>query len=203
MHASFFKALVLSSTHLTPKPTSMWLTKFHSAILAVSIQLQPFIPADIWASTSSPQVHDLFALGTSNGVMFVKVSLDGGHSPWSILGNVWETRTTATASDVFAVEFTSPSTLLVGQRHGGVDLMDLRHEDVNRHTESYLRHPSCVTHIRRVDDWHVVVNGLENSVCLSIPASPLGDTSSRSPSDRPIQPSYECTIFAILILDHR
>ena len=33
---------------------------------------------------------------------------------------------------------------------------------------SYIRHGGCVTHIKKVDDHHLVVNGLRSSVCFAV-----------------------------------
>ncbi|KAI9787344.1 MAG: hypothetical protein M1816_007630 [Peltula sp. TS41687] len=121
-------------------------------------------PMDIWTSASASYLgHDIFAVGTNRGVIpystsYPALDLNNPDSP------TWKINVGRTASDVLALEFTSPQTILAGQRSGGIDMIDLRSKEQIGHAKFYLRHPGCVTHIRKVDDWHVVVNGFPSSL---------------------------------------
>ncbi|MCJ1340407.1 hypothetical protein MMC09_005702 [Bachmanniomyces sp. S44760] len=63
-------------------------------------------------------------------------------------------------SDVLALTWMTPTLLAAGRRDGIVELHDIRSAgSVNR-----LRHPSAIAHMKAVDEFRVVVAGLENKV---------------------------------------
>ncbi|KAI9759401.1 MAG: hypothetical protein M4579_002390 [Chaenotheca gracillima] len=73
-------------------------------------------------------------------------------------------------ADVLAVEFISDGLLAAGQRNGRVDILDKRKPrmgtDRQGTSSHFVRHPSSVTNIKKVDDHHIIVCGLENSLCM-------------------------------------
>ncbi|EPQ67808.1 Bgt-4854 [Blumeria graminis f. sp. tritici] len=122
-------------------------------------------PIDFFCSVSAPSNSNLFfAVGTSQGVFSIS----------SMPSRVYPTRyrlcdTTTVVSkichqkDVFAVEFLKecPDLLLSGGRPGKLFLSDLRDSS----TRYLMKHPSSITHIKSVDSNHIVVAGLESSLC--------------------------------------
>ncbi|KAI9713365.1 MAG: hypothetical protein M1812_006643 [Candelaria pacifica] len=103
----------------------------------------------IWTSGTSK--HDgTIAIGTSTGVLLLKET-----------DNNWtESRALKSNTDIFALEFLSPSTIAAGGRDSSIQLYDQRSSG----KALRLRHPSSVTGIRQVDDWRVVVCGLRGSM---------------------------------------
>ncbi|KAL9107531.1 MAG: hypothetical protein Q9187_008416 [Circinaria calcarea] len=94
----------------------------------------------------------MVATATESGVLFLRESQTGYHD-W--LEDYYETK-----SHVFAVSWQSPSLLAAGCRNGVVWLYDRRSGGkVQR-----LKHPSAVTHLRKVDEFRVVAAGLQNNV---------------------------------------
>ncbi|KAI9837608.1 MAG: hypothetical protein M1837_002942, partial [Sclerophora amabilis] len=141
----------------------------------VHILFQPRDCTAIWSSASSPWDGSV-AVGTSNSVILVNETLstyisdtrvvppqrtDATDEPRSGDNNIHSVKND---SDVLAVEFLSPPTLAAGLRNGRVELVDRRTRSEDKTLS--IRHPSSVSHIKRLDERYVVVCGLENSLCM-------------------------------------
>lgn len=125
--------------------------------LGITVLLRPSTETSIWTSLPSPQSSTpTIALGTSHGINILTETL----SNWV------EGRTLTTSSDVFALEWMSSNGVLAaGCRNGSVRIYDQRERKT---IGMELRHGSAVTAVRKVDDWRVVVCGLESRVCFSL-----------------------------------
>lgn len=125
----------------------------HPVPLGVTVLLRPSTETSIWTSLPSPQSSaPTIALGTSHGINFLTET----SSNWV------EARTLTTTSDVFALEWMSANGVLAaGCRNGSVRIYDQRGKKM---IGMELRHGSAVTGVRKVDEWKVVVCGLESRV---------------------------------------
>ena len=129
--------------------------------------LRPAAHTSVWTSTCSPTSGSI-GVGTGTGVILIHETPSGPTTQLHPFGD-WSNRALPTASDVLALEFLSDATLAAGQRDGAVELLDTRELSRGRKPALALRHPSAVTHLRRVDEHRVVVNGLKSSVCIFTP----------------------------------
>lgn len=128
-------------------------------------------PTDIWTSASAP-TKDLFAVGTGGGIILLErpeLPNDGSYSrPRTYKMSRYPLHrgdgSKPGSSHVLALGFMSDQGLLAGQRNGTVSVLDLRAEKRGRNVSISIQHGACVTHVRRVDDYRVVVNGLNSSV---------------------------------------
>ncbi len=125
-----------------------------------------------WASSARPccSTSD-FALATDMGV--VLITQRGGDIP---LMSTLETHTT-----VLAVDWLDQNILIGGCRNGHVLLWDTR--TTGRHaTENRFLHPSCVGHVKRVNENRIAVAGLSNRLCIYDLRKPFSSTQSYSES---------------------
>lgn len=121
---------------------------------------------DVLSSTAAPETSSfLFAFGTSSGIL--TYNKDGR------MGWLKDTGSPSLhyPKDVFALEFLSlggsnlnPSILLSGGRPGGVNRIDFRAPVLANDTLVF--HPSSITNIKQVDEYRIIVPGLESSMCL-------------------------------------
>ena len=144
---------------------------YTTAQLGIIVLLRPQILSPVWTSTCAPTTGSL-AIGTGVGIILIHEIF--GPSPSTLLAagpasagtfSDWHNRSLSTSSDVLALEYLSEVSLAVGQRNGSIDLVDTRVLDRGRVLG--MRHPRAVTHIRKVDEHLVVVNGLQSSVSAS------------------------------------
>ncbi len=73
-------------------------------------------------------------------------------------------------SDVFAVEWLSPTLFVAGQRNGTISLHKLNFlKSPQRPIETYpvgaWSHPASISKIIRVDEQRILVTGMESQVC--------------------------------------
>jgi hypothetical protein len=115
---------------------------------------------DVQSSTAAPESSSLlFAIGTSEGIMTIdKQNIDAHFLSRKFFPD-------GHAKDVFALEFLSndPSVLLSGGRNGILNVTDLRVPDFGTQAD-FIRHPSSITHIKQLDDYRIVVAGLQSSL---------------------------------------
>lgn len=110
-----------------------------------------------WSSAAKPDLTVAeFVVGTSSGMFRMYIS-EGG----------WESSSTGcfraqAHDDTLAVEWLNHNLIMGGQRDGLVRLWDTRSDGFNVR----LRHPTMVNHVRKLDEYRVVVAGLKNQVCL-------------------------------------
>ncbi|KAI9798462.1 MAG: hypothetical protein M1825_005342 [Sarcosagium campestre] len=96
-----------------------------------------------------------FAIGGDQGVVQLSV------------GNVArpDFLTVRTSSDVLSLYYVADNVLVAGQRNGSVDSIDFRVAPSSSGNKALvIRHPSAATHVKRVDDHKIIVNGLKNSL---------------------------------------
>ena len=119
---------------------------------------------DVWSSACAPTT-DVFAVGTSGGVAFVDVATFS--ASWAVQPPLDEDHETLSTSDILAIQFLTDSSYMTGQRSGAATLLD-RRADYRDAAPMKIQHPACVTHVRRIDDYRVLINGLCSSVCILI-----------------------------------
>ncbi|KAI9814510.1 MAG: hypothetical protein M1826_002183 [Phylliscum demangeonii] len=147
----------------------------------------PHLPSvDLWTlAEASPARTGNFALGSYFGVTVVHSSQQQLAHPARLRRPrsppaPWPRLRLSTPSDVMALAWLAEENAVVvaGRRDGAVVVLDVRCSaedvkvdvdnvedvDAEERTIARLRHPSCVTHVRQVDRWRVVVNGLESSL---------------------------------------
>ncbi|TVY35631.1 hypothetical protein LSUB1_G004755 [Lachnellula subtilissima] len=116
---------------------------------------------NIFSSTPAPPDSPyLFAFGSSYGILGLRksdFSLSWFKSDFYPRGE--------NPSDVFAVEFLADNhnVLLSGGRKGILNIADLRVP--NTSSEDVITHPSCITHIRQLDNHRIIVAGLNSYLC--------------------------------------
>ncbi|KAI9774906.1 MAG: hypothetical protein M1840_000122 [Geoglossum simile] len=144
------------------------------------VVLHPNDHQSIWTSAVS-KVDGTAAAGTSNGVLIVKEA-----------ESQWDDTALELPSDVYALEFLGPDLLACGCRDSGLRLVDTRIPAVHRSSElSFtLRHISAITHVKQLNEYELVIGGLENSLCIydirwGHPSSPSKDF------DKPSSPVRE------------
>jgi len=125
----------------------------------VTVLLRPSTETSIWTSLPSPfssTSNSTIAFGTSHGITLL------AENP----SNCIETCTLKLPSDVFALEWLGANGVLAaGCRNGSVRVYDQRSPAREGKTMGGpLRHGSAVVGVRRVDEWRVVVCGLESKV---------------------------------------
>lgn len=109
----------------------------------------------IWASAAGPHQgnQNLFAVGTSNGVMLVHLwDRAMAEDPWA--GGEY-------VADTLAVDFWGHWNVLSGMRNGKVRLWDLRSHGSNVR----FQHASCVVNIKSLDRNQILVAGHKDKVC--------------------------------------
>ncbi|TVY55531.1 hypothetical protein LCER1_G003129 [Lachnellula cervina] len=116
---------------------------------------------NIFSSTAAPPDSPyLFAFGSSYGILGLRksdFSLSWFKSDFYPRGE--------NPSDVFALEFLADNhnILLSGGRKGILNIADLRVP--NTSSEDVITHPSCITHIRQLDNHRIIVAGLNSHLC--------------------------------------
>ncbi|SZF03302.1 unnamed protein product [Blumeria hordei] len=122
-------------------------------------------PIDFFCSVSAPSNSNLFfAVGTSRGVFSISTKSSRNYPARYYLFNATtKVSKVCDQKDVFAVEFLKecPDLLLSGGRPGKLFLTDFR----DGSTRYLMKHPSSITHIKSVDSNHIVIAGLESSLC--------------------------------------
>lgn len=70
------------------------------------------------------------------------------------------------SSDTLAVDWLDQNVVISGARNGQIRLWDTR----NNGTSTRMLHPSCTTHVRRLNEHMIVVAGLMHQVTLPPPS---------------------------------
>ncbi|KAL9585038.1 MAG: hypothetical protein Q9212_001753 [Teloschistes hypoglaucus] len=144
----------------------------------------------LWASAAGPHQgdHNEFAVGTSNGVLLVRVGRD--RWKWDLQQSRWPGD--EHSADTFAVEFWGSSSVLAGMRNGKVRLWDTRSQGAGVR----FQHASCVVDIKTLDQNRILVAGLKDKLCIYdarfSKAFPQSQQTDALPSSRPIHtfPNY-------------
>jgi len=118
------------------------------------VVLHPNDHQSIWTSAVS-KVDGTTAAGTSSGVLVIKEA----ESQWDDTG-------LELPSDVYALEFLGRDLLACGCRDSGLRLIDTRIPAVHgsSNLSFTLRHISAITHVKQLNEYELVVAGLQNSV---------------------------------------
>ncbi|KAI9823337.1 MAG: hypothetical protein M1832_002561 [Thelocarpon impressellum] len=132
--------------------------------VGVHVILRPHARTSVWTSACAPRSGTI-AVGTGAGVILIHETPSAFAPQPASLGSLsdWANRSIPAPSDVLAIEFLTDAVFLAGMRDGAVESLDTREP---RKRALAIRHPSAVTHVRRVDEHRVVVNGLESSLRL-------------------------------------
>ncbi len=110
-----------------------------------------------WASAAkNGSSADSFAVATSHGILLVEQTPE----TW-----VQNRRVDFKSSDTLAVDWLDQNVVLSGSRNGQIRLWDTR----SNGTSTRMLHPSCTTHVRRLNEHMIVVAGLMHQVNLPPP----------------------------------
>ncbi|KAL8991963.1 MAG: hypothetical protein Q9169_007489 [Polycauliona sp. 2 TL-2023] len=101
----------------------------------------------------------MFAVGDSKGTSLISLSDIGAGSSGDIEREACGDDGT---TETLAVEFWKPELVLSGMRSGKVRLWDTR----SRGTNMRFQHPSCISHIRAIDNNKVLVAGLAAKMAI-------------------------------------
>lgn len=119
------------------------------------------------SAPAPPKSSMLFAIGSSHGILQIdKESCDIHWLTPKAPRNTDIDDDSGFPKDIFALDFlrNDPSVLLSGGRRGILSITDIRIPIFGRNSDS-IRHPSCITHIRQVNDHRIIVAGLNSSLC--------------------------------------
>ena len=105
-----------------------------------------------WASSANPWDDSCtFAVAASNGTYL----LAGRQCTWDLEKGMWDRETVA-------VDWLNPNVVIKAHRFGAVKLWDTRYFAEN--AEPRIRHPTDITHVRRIDENMIAVAGLQRTV---------------------------------------
>lgn len=145
----------------------------------VAQQFTPKGVTSIWTSKARPASFSLPRTGSDNSVPATEIeNLAVGTSNSMLLfsrsscGTWNSTIPFESASDILAVDWLAPRTIVMGCRNGNIHLHDTR----SRGSSRILKHPFAISSLARTDDeTRLVCAGLQDSLCLyDIRSSRLG-----------------------------
>jgi len=122
------------------------------------VVLESTTDTSYWASAArnSPTVG-CFAVATTQGILLVEQNPD----TW-----VQNRHADFKSSDTLAVDWLDQNVVISGARNGQIRLWDIR----NNGTSTRMLHPSCTTHVRRLNEHMIVVAGLMHQVTSPPPS---------------------------------
>ncbi|QSZ34532.1 hypothetical protein DSL72_006126 [Monilinia vaccinii-corymbosi] len=121
---------------------------------------------DILSSTSSPpSSQDMFAIGSSEGILVIDKHLDMSWIRGEPSKNTFENYQNH-PRDVFALAYlpNHRDILLAGERSGIFNIIDLRLPRFGPAAEK-VQHTSCIAHIKPLDDNRILVAGCASDLC--------------------------------------
>ena len=109
-----------------------------------------------WASAANPYSETpSFAVGASDGPLHLR-HREGDRWHWDAIKG----------AETMAVDWLSSTVMMCGGKDGGLRLWDIRGGRGNRGRR--IQHPSQINHARKIDEYTIVVAGLESQVRIYV-----------------------------------
>ncbi|KAL4929257.1 uncharacterized protein BDV17DRAFT_262203 [Aspergillus undulatus] len=157
-------------------------------------------PSSLWCSAPSPTgTMPRFAVGTSDGLYTV----EGHGSYWALskkpfpndsdksLGNPKRRRTDSSHALITAVDWLSPDVIAAGLKDSTIFLHDIR----SGGSAARLQHPHAVTKIRNLDEYRIVVAGVNSLQMYDIRYPPNNMQRNPNPNNKHHTSTRPCLTF--------
>ena len=120
--------------------------------MLLKFQMSAISGGEYWASSANP-CHD---------ICIFAVASTGGTSIFKEAQGKWYELSTTPNRDTVALDWLNPNVVIKGRRFGAVKLWDIRNFAENAGPR--IRHPTNITHVRRIDENMIAVAGMQHTV---------------------------------------